>query len=185
MDNKNKIIISWVNDYSDYLYNWALYKSSNKEVAEDLVQDTFVIATNSFEKFEGKSSPKTWLVSILNNLIYEHYRKKAKHKNKIDLDISDLFKENGHWDIGEMPSGDFESESLLDDSNFQKVLADCLSKLPDKWNAVIKLKYMTDQKADEICKDLDITKTNYWQMVHRAKIHLRKCVEQNYFNKNK
>lgn len=185
MENKNQIIISWVNDYSDYLYNWALYKSSSKEIAEDLVQDTFVIATNSFEKFEGKSSPKTWLVSILNNLLYEHYRKKAKQKNKIDLDISDFFKENSHWNEDNMPSEDFENENLLDDSYFQIVLGDCMSKLPEKWNSVIKLKYLTDQKAEQICKDLDISKTNYWQMVHRAKIHLRKCIEQNYFNKNK
>lgn len=75
IDTSSVTIISWVEAYSDKLYSWALYKTKNKETAEDLVQDTFVIAFQSFNKFEGKSDPKTWLYGILNHKITDHFRK--------------------------------------------------------------------------------------------------------------
>jgi RNA polymerase sigma factor (sigma-70 family) len=50
----------------------------SKETAEDLVQDTFLAAVTSFNKFEGKSNPQTWLSAILNHKITEYHRKKIK-----------------------------------------------------------------------------------------------------------
>ncbi|MDR3694770.1 sigma factor [Mucilaginibacter sp.] len=72
------IIASWVNLYTNTMYTWALYKTSNKESAEDLVQDTFLTAHQQLKKFKGESSPKTWLLAILNNKIRAHYHKKYK-----------------------------------------------------------------------------------------------------------
>ncbi len=69
------VMKSWVEAFSDKMYLWTLYKTNSKETAEDLVQDTFLAAFQSIEKFEGKSEPKTWLFSILNNKIAEHFRK--------------------------------------------------------------------------------------------------------------
>ena len=68
-------IRSWVNVYSDKMYSWALYKTNSKETAEDLVQETFMIAFQSFDRFEGRSDPKTWLFGILNHKIADHFRK--------------------------------------------------------------------------------------------------------------
>jgi len=52
-------ISSWVASYSDDLCTWALYKTSNKEIAEDLVQETFLSALQVHAKFKGKSEAKT------------------------------------------------------------------------------------------------------------------------------
>lgn len=179
MDNYKKIITELVELHSDYLYKWALYKTSSIEISEDLVQETFLIAFKSLDKFENKSSYKTWLISILNNLIYEHYRKKAKHKHIIDIDVSDFFSKNGHWQESEMPKEDFEN-NILDDKDFQDIFENCLGLLPEKWKAIIVLKYLKDIPTKDICKDLEITQTNYWQLIHRATLHLRKCLESNY-----
>ena len=70
---------------------------------------------------------------------------------------------------------------MLDDAEFQTVLQKCLNALPEKWNLCVKLKYLTGKSGDEICQDLDITSSNYWQMIHRAKLQLRNCVETNWF----
>lgn len=67
----NETIKSWVSKYSDKLYTWAFHKTSSKEIAEDLVQETFIVAITSFDKFQHKSSPETWLFSILN---FKDYR---------------------------------------------------------------------------------------------------------------
>jgi len=72
-------INKWVEDYTDDLFRWANYKVNNVEVAEDLVQETFLSAVKAVEKFQGKSSPKTWLMAILNNKIIDYHRKKYKN----------------------------------------------------------------------------------------------------------
>lgn len=61
--NSTATIKCLVEMYSDNMYSWALHKTSSKETAEDLVQETFLAAVQSFDKFKGDSNPKTWLFS--------------------------------------------------------------------------------------------------------------------------
>lgn len=73
--NNESKLKSWVDLHSDKMYSWAFHKTNNKETSENLVQDTFLAAFNSIQKFEGKSEPKTWLFTILHNKIAENFRK--------------------------------------------------------------------------------------------------------------
>jgi len=186
---KPKIIFeNWVNEYSDTLYSWALYKTSVKEIAEDLVQDTFMSAYHKIDSFKGNSQPKTWLFTILNNKIIDFYRKNAKIK-KHEFKISekegfqlsdDLFDETNSWKDREVdPIWDNE-EHLLDNKNFNGVFANCIGGLPKKWNIAITSKYLTGKKTDEICQELGVTVSNYWQIVHRSKLLLKECLETNW-----
>ena len=84
MENKqatsaHSIIQKWVAVYSDDLYRWALHKTSDKETVQDLVQETFLAAFKSLDKFQGKSQPKTWLFSIMNNKIMGNKILNNKH----------------------------------------------------------------------------------------------------------
>src|SRR5438874_11824330 len=65
----------WVNDHGECLYRYALVRVRKPEVAEDLVQETFLAAVRGYEKFGGRSSERTWLVGILKNKIVDHIRK--------------------------------------------------------------------------------------------------------------
>ncbi len=173
----------WVQLYSDSLYSWALHKISDKETAEDLVQETFLVAVKSFDKFKGDSNPKTWLFAILNNKINDHYRKSYRVpiiNNETILDR--FFDDKDHWKKGQAPlqwTGD--DESLLDDAEFQQQLHNCFKKLPPNWYSAIQLKFIDEKKGNEICQELGITDTNFWQILHRAKLQLRKCLELNWF----
>lgn len=71
-------VSSWFELYSDDLYNWAYHKTSKSEVAEDMVQDTFLSVIKYFDSFREESNPKTWLIAILNNKIIDYYKKEAK-----------------------------------------------------------------------------------------------------------
>ena len=65
-DDKHRETLSrWVDDHSRYLLDYALGKVADKEEAMDLVQETFLSASRSHESFEGRSSPRTWLRSVL------------------------------------------------------------------------------------------------------------------------
>ena len=85
MDSDIQIDLSQlVEEYTGEMYQWACYKVSNTELAKDLVQDTFLAAAEKIDTFKGKSSPKTWLYSILNNKIVDVYRKKVKQAQSMD-----------------------------------------------------------------------------------------------------
>jgi RNA polymerase sigma-70 factor (ECF subfamily) len=67
-----------------------------------------------------------------------------------------------------------------DKSSIERVeskLKECISNLPEKWNLAISYKYFSNQKTEVICQELGITTSNYWQIIHRAKLLLKKCVE--------
>ena len=96
--------------------------------------------------------------------------------------LSAFFNEDGEWRMEKKPQDWHEDETnLLDDVNFESVLQDCITNLPDKWNVCVTSKYLMDKNSDEICQELGITPTNYWQMMHRAKLQLRECIEENWF----
>lgn len=183
----------WVEMYSDKMYSWTFYKTNSKEIAEDLVQDTFLAAFESISKFEGKSDPKTWLFAILNNKIAEHFRKiyrnpilseNQANPNEGESFFDTLFDSNGEWQKEERPKEWQNTEAhLLDDVAFVKVLQACMDKLPANWNAVIQLKYLEEKKGDLICQELGIAPTNFWQILHRSKLQLRKCLENHWFKK--
>ena len=177
-------LTQWVNQYTQDLYNWAVYKVSDSALAQDLVQDTFLAAFQKMDSFKRESAPKTWLFSILNNKIVDHYRAKVKQPIKLeDQTFSSFFNDNGDWKVEKRPK-DWHSDEkhLLDDDEFQKTLKKCLEALPEKWNACVKLKFLMNKNGDEICQELDISPTNFWQIMHRAKLNLRDCVESYWFN---
>lgn len=175
---------AWVEAYTEDLYSWAYHKVSDPELAQDLVQDTFLVAAEKADDFKGDSTPKTWLYSILNHKIIDHYRKKVRQPVKMENQLfSTFFDEGGDWKIEKRPGKWHEEEEghLLDDIEFQRVLKECLDALPVKWSTCVKLKYLLSKKGEEICQELDITPTNFWQIIHRAKLQLRNCVEENWF----
>jgi len=175
----------WVQNHSDYLYNYALYKVSHTEVAQDLVQDTFVAGLNAQKSFKGNSSERTWLISILKRKIIDYYRKSSVRKNTTNTDFSMPFNSDGvyknHWsDEGQPGKWKIDKANDLERDEFQKVLALCLSYLPEQWREVFHLKMMEDASGEEICKDLDITSSNLWVIIHRAKLKMRACIEKNW-----
>ncbi len=172
-------------EFSGDLFKRAFHKVSDEEQARDLVQDTFLAAAEKMDSFKGNSSPKTWLYSILNNKIIDHYRKKVHktvpHENEF---LGRFFESDGEWQENRRPQNwqHKEEQHLLDNDEFQAVLKKCLDALPDKWSLCVQLKYLSGKKGEAICQELDITPSNYWQIIHRAKLQLRDCVDEKWFN---
>lgn len=191
-DSVSKTIELWLFNYGDDLYTWAMHKTSNKEVAEDLVQDTFLAAFKSFGNFKGKSQPKTWLFSILKNKIMDYHRKNFRENTVNESRFSrgkdesmvfeTFFDHNGSWKAESSPANWHDTEKeLLDDLDFKAVLQDCMEHLPQKWFSAIQFKYLEQKEGNIICQELDISPSNFWQILHRAKLQLKNCLEQNWF----
>ncbi|MEZ4805692.1 MAG: sigma-70 family RNA polymerase sigma factor [Bacteroidia bacterium] len=187
--SKKEVFKDWVSQYSDELFSWASYKIKDKHTAEDLVQDTFLSAFNGYENFKGDSKPKTWLLRILNNKIIDHYRKSAKqferlddHLQKKEIKLTDnFFDANGRWKNTNVETKWESEQHLLDTPEFNSVLDNCMDKLPENWRMAVLSKYIVQKNAQEICKELNISTSNYWQVIHRSKLMLKKCLELNWF----
>lgn len=186
MTISSNIVHQWVDQYSDSLYTWACFKTSDPHLAEDLVQDTFLAACKMLDKFQHKSEPKTWLFAILKNKIADHFRLQSRLLiQPIDPERDPLqvfFEADGTWKSVQRPVEWAESElSLLDQADFRAILWRCMGKLPQEGRSALQRKYLEAQASEQICQDLQISPTNYWQIVHRAKLQLRKCLEVNWF----
>lgn len=182
----------WLANYGDYLFSIAVLKTNNREVAEDLIQETFLSAYQYKDSFRGDSSEKTWLVSILNNKIIDYYRKKDILKNTTEYltDTDQRFNESffdttlfsdAHWSKKAQPEnwGSTADETMIK-KDFHQILEKCISKLPSKVTPVFIAKYMDDKDSETICKEFGITSSNYWVIVHRAKLLMRTCLEKNW-----
>jgi RNA polymerase sigma-70 factor (ECF subfamily) len=176
----------WVDQYADPLYRFALVRVSDGELARDLVQETFISAWKGLGAFEGQASEKTWLFSILRNKIIDHYRVEARsivgrlEDNREDEQV--FFDETEHWrpDTGPRDWGGAHGPSV-EKKEFYGILDRCKEKLVQIQAAVFTMKYIDDLDSEDICKELNISSSNYWVLLHRAKLHLRQCLERNWF----
>jgi RNA polymerase sigma-70 factor (TIGR02943 family) len=176
----------WVNDYGDMLYRYALPRVNDGEVAKDLVQDTFLAAWRNYDNFKGEISEKNWLFTILKNKIIDHFRKSSTRlvDSLPDISDSDVYFENEHWTNSAAPRNwGIDTDSVIDRKEFYQVLAKCKSMLKEIQNTVFTMKYLDGLESEDICKELNITSSNYWVLIHRAKLQLRACLEKNWFLK--
>lgn len=175
----------WVNNYADYLYSYARTRIDDNELASDLVQETFLAALVGWEKFDRRSSEKTWLTAILKNKIFDAYRKKSNslQKQTISIDGADtdeFFEENGHWKEGRYPESFGIENVALENKEFDGILKSCLKKLPALWKSVFTMKHIDEESSENICARLEITPSNFWVISHRAKVSLRDCLQRNW-----
>ncbi|MFC7348265.1 RNA polymerase sigma factor [Chryseobacterium zhengzhouense] len=182
---KNETLKNWIEQYSEALLRRAVYLVSDKVEAEDIVQEVFISAFSSFDSFEGKSKPLTWLMTILNHKIADFYRKKYKSEPEIKLDH--FFEDNGSWrnnDVLNNWNTENKEAELLDDRAFNQALENCLEDLPSRWKIPVKMYYLEEKKAPEVSQELNISTTNLWKILQRSRMQLRECLEFNWFAKS-
>lgn len=178
----------WVANYADYLFSYALYKTSKRELAEDLVQDTFLSALRAKDGFKGDCAEKTWLVRILNNKIIDYYRsnKTGQDYEEYIAETEDNFQgsffgknEAGRWTNTVLTTNYANAaDEYLKQNEFQRILDACLGNIPTRIRQIFIEKYLDDRTADEICTQYTLTSANYWVIIHRAKVLLRSCLER-------
>ena len=172
----------WVDAYADSLFNYANLRVNDVDLAKDLVQDTFVAGLNSIANFKGESSIKTWLFSILKRKIIDHWRKQESRKTSpISFFEKSGLKKGGFLE-GHSPQGRLaEIDVSIENDELKSAIARCIGALPDKWRGVVLDKLVEGKESEEVCNDHEITSSNLWVIVHRAKVQLRDCLDRKWF----
>jgi RNA polymerase sigma-70 factor (ECF subfamily) len=176
----------WVDVYGDQLYRFAFARVQNRMVAEDLVQETFLAALAGGDGFEGRSSEKTWLTAILKHKIIDHFRKLGRQpmnrSQDSEKEAGDFFHENGKWQ-DKPEKWDTTPEQILHQKEFWNVFMRCLSELSERLRIAFSLREMEGLGCDEICKVLEVSSTNCWVMLYRARMLLRRCLKVNWLGR--
>jgi len=175
---------NWISEYSDYLFNYTISRVNDREMAQDLVSETFLAGLKSMSNFKGEASERTWLISILKRKIIDYYRKINSNKGKAEVRMtynSDSEAE-GDW-LEERVADPFDktAEDKLENSELGNAIHECLGKLPQKQADVFKMKTILGYETETICNDLNITASNLWVIIHRARTALADCMEKNWF----
>jgi len=183
MEQQNEINTGeWVDLYADSLFNYANIRINDADLAKDLVQDTFISALKAIDKFEHKSSVKTWLYSILKRKIIDHWRKQESRKtNPMSYFNQDGVKKGGFLD-GHNPQGKLaEVEVEIENNELSDALTKCIGALPVKWKGIVIDKLVEEKESEEVCNEHAISASNLWVIIHRAKVQLRDCLEKKWF----
>jgi len=169
-----------------YLLRYAMLQLRDRELAEDVVQETLLAALAGRAQFAGRSSHKTWLTGILKHKIVDVIRRNAREQplaageEDEESALSEtLFKEDGHW--REFPASWGDPERALENSRFWEVFELCAQLMPMRSARAFMMRELMELTTEEICKELAITPTNLWVILHRARLSLRECLDVKWF----
>ena len=176
-----------VDAHGDNLFRYALSRLRDEAAAEDVVQETLVVALQKSEDFAGKSSARTWLTGILKHKIIDHFRRVSR---EVNFSINDaetterFFDEAGTWNSDFAPARwAAASDVLFEQKEFMAVLEKCIAELPLNLAIVFTLREIEDLDSAEICKILNISASNFSVMMHRARLRLRQALQEKWFVK--
>ncbi|MFD6391389.1 RNA polymerase sigma factor [Nocardia sp. NPDC060259] len=163
--------------------------------AEEVVQEAWLAVVQGIDRFEGRSSLKTWVYRILVNTA-----KKRGIKEYRTLPFATLLPEDegptvdpgrfrppgdrypGHWAIGQKPQPWSEPEDAAERAELTQQLVAAVADLPERHRTVLTLRDIEGYSADEVCELLDISAGNQRVILHRARATVRARLER-YFER--
>ncbi|ART75589.1 RNA polymerase [Sutcliffiella horikoshii] len=166
MSNK-QVISEWFYLYSDDIYHFLFYRLNSKHHdVEDLVQEVFIRALKSLDRYKGEASPKTWLYSIARNIAIDAHRKKKRDKWKWLLQV----------ESGRVPesTGKDTPEQLFFVSEEQKKLLNAIRSLKESYQEVLIMRSIKELSVQETAAALGWNENKVRSTLHRAKSALQK-----------
>lgn len=185
----------WLEKHGNVLYRFALQRTDDQSVAEDLVQETFLAALKGMAQFSGDSNEQTWLVGILKNKIMDHFRS-AAHEARLDHpevlaeEPDDNFvhvgADRGTWQPARRPlEWMVDPDDPAERKEFWEHLERCLKGLDQRLAKVFTLRELQEIEYQEVCNTLAVSPTNLRVMLYRARKLLRGCLEKNWIGTDK
>jgi RNA polymerase sigma-70 factor (ECF subfamily) len=171
-------VSQWVEEHGDLLYRFARYRVSSHELAEDLVQITFISALKDWQRFRRESSAKTWLISILRHKIIDHYRRKKPASLEDFPDGGEAVTQSAIASeemVQDTESIRLNPEEILEHQELRHTLRECLDLLPERFKQVFVMRDIENESTENICRELNLSVSNFSVMMYRARLLLKDC----------
>ena len=166
---------AWVDRYGDSLFRFAMAKTHDLPVAEDLVQDTFVAVVQGQGSFRNEAAVSTWLFAILRRKIADHFRSARRSQDRLNhqADAAQHAEACRAWKS--------DPAAICENRDFWVQLNKCVDKLPDKYAEVFIMREFNQQTPKEICEVLGLSATNLSMRLHRSRVAIRDCLNADGF----
>jgi len=171
-DSRENAIAQLFQEHGGLIYNLGLRVCNSPDEAEDLVQETFLRAFNSWDKFEGRSDATTWMYTIAVRACRRMHRKRAGEPSHMQT-IDQLLPDEGDG-VVDVPAPD---DGPLDDvlrKEAQGVVDRAIGKLPVSFRLALVLKDIAELSINEVADILGVKPATVKTRVHRARLLLRK-----------
>lgn len=165
-----------VREYHRPLLRLAASVVGSPAVAAEVVQDTWLAVVRGVDRFEGRSSFKTWLFHILLNRARSTAARERRTES-VDVDVlADRFDGSGAWSAPPVPWSDRVDERLVAERLAPRAHA-LIDELPDAQRRVLLLRDVDGLPADEVASLLGVSSGNQRVLLHRARARVRAGLE--------
>ncbi|AOA05961.1 MULTISPECIES: RNA polymerase sigma factor [Pseudomonas] len=151
--------------------------------ADEVVQDAWLSVVRNLAGFEGRSSLKTWLLTITANAAKNRYKQNRREVLLDDLPSphgtigDDRFSSDGHWLLAPLAWHQDSPEALLTEDELRECLERTLISLPQLQSSVLVLRERQGLELEEICNLLELSLSNVRVLIHRARLKVFATVE--------
>lgn len=183
--------VQFMQSLRDQMLKFAILQIRNEQLAEDAVQEAMVAAFQHIDRFNRQAALKTWVFAILKNKLIDLLRKEKRYTSASQLEegaarngdalMESLFEENGHWQKDERPKKWDEPDHGVENEHFWKIFDTCLEALPAKYSRLFMMREFLELDSNEICDNEEVTVSNLNTTLFRARLRLRECLEDNWF----
>lgn len=164
-----------INAYLPQVLRAARGAGLNLQNAEDVCQSTFVTFIEKIDEFEGRSHVRTWLFGILYRKISEMRRSALREgtAESIDQVMENRFKTDGRWQ--QPPRG---ADMAAYEREVREHLTDCLDGVSTDQRMAFILREVEELDSEEICRTMEISRSNLGVLLYRGRNLLRECLEK-------
>lgn len=173
------------------LIRMAMRYVADRETAEEVVQNTWIAVIEGIKAYEGRSSLRSWIFAILINKAKDRGVRESRHVNFSDLESTEDSHDDavdparfhaagehaGNWAMPPQPWNEQTPERLLASRQALEAMSRAVDELPSNLREVLVLKDIEEHDSETICKKLNITETNLYVRLHRARERVRAAVE--------
>ena len=174
----------WLDAHGNALYSFAMLHLHDSHMAEDVVQECLLAAIQAWPQFRGGCTVRTWLTGILKHKILDEFRRQRREpplmpeQQTLQAGGDDAdFLADGHW---REPSADWgRPEACLNGERFWAIIERCIAALPPRAARIVVLRELWEMDTETVCKELQLSPSNLWTSLHRARLRMRQCLQRN------
>jgi RNA polymerase sigma-70 factor (ECF subfamily) len=156
------------------LYSFAVYLCHDRELARDLVQETYLQAWQHWESFQPGTNCRAWLFTILRNLYFNRYRQERRRPDTVPYEEQETDDTTPLPPHASTPSVEEEFyAALLDDD-----IVEALHALPESFRTIVILCDLEDFSYDDVAQMLGIPVGTVRSRLHRARMRLAALLQE-------